>query len=181
MNESRELEPEIDLPHHVAASVESLLALQRRHEDDVRPTQRFIESITRFLSRARAAGGAIGARGLWITANAILAALHRSAPDPPPFEWLNVFASIAALLMTFFILATENRLGVREDRRAQLNLQLALLTETKVAKLIELIEQLRHDDPSLRDRIDPDAIAMTQPADPHAVVNELERHDPRDV
>ena len=113
--------------------------------------------------------------------NTTFAVVYHHAPDPPPFQWLNCIASIAALLMTFFILATENRLGVREDRRAQLNLQLALLTETKVAKLIELIEQLRHDDPTLRDRIDADAIAMTQPADPHAVVSELERHDPREV
>ncbi len=167
------------LSTHVAASVESLIELQRRHEDRLEDDQRLIERATRMLGRPRTAFTIALLAAVWIVLNLALAASHARAPDPPPFSYLSVTASVAALLMTVVILTTENRVKVAEERRAQLDLQLALMTEQKVAKIIELLEQLRHDDPNLRDRIDPEAIAMTQPANPHAVVDALETRDPR--
>jgi hypothetical protein len=45
-----------------------------------------------------------------------------------------------------------------------------MLTERKNAKIIELLEQLRHDHPDIADRIDEDAAAMAQPTDAEAVI-----------
>jgi uncharacterized membrane protein len=57
--------------------------------------------------------------------------------------------------------------------REQLTLDLAILGEQKSAKIIELLEELRRDDPTIRNRVDHDAAAMSAPADPQAVLDAI--------
>ncbi len=65
----------------------------------------------------------------------------------------------------------------REDQlaghREQLTLELAILGKQKSAKIIELLEEMRRDDPSLRNRVDHEAAAMSTPADPQAVLDAI--------
>ena len=82
--------------------------------------------------------------------------------------------SLCALLMTTVILTTENRQSAEADRRATLSLQMTSLTETKVAKLIELIERLRDDSPDIAQRVDPEAREMQSAADPKRVLEVME-------
>jgi uncharacterized membrane protein len=77
--------------------------------------------------------------------------------------------------MATTVLATQNRQRKISDERAQLDLQVNLLSEQKLAKLIALVEELRRDMPNVKNRSDPLAEAMTQAIDPHAVVSAL--HD----
>ena len=57
--------------------------------------------------------------------------------------------------------------------RARHDLQVNLLTEQKVTKLIHLLEELRRDLPIVRDRHDPQATAMQEGADTDEVVSAL--------
>ena len=50
-----------------------------------------------------------------------------------------------------------------------MTLQLAILSEQKLAKIIQLIEESRRDDPLLDNRVDASAEAMAMPADPHSL------------
>ena len=56
--------------------------------------------------------------------------------------------------------------------------QIALLTDRKTAKIIALLEELRQDSPAVRDRHDPEAAALSKATDPHAVTAELEKRTP---
>ena len=58
-----------------------------------------------------------------------------------------------------------------------MTLELAILTEQKVAKLIELVEEFRRDSPEVRDRIDSEAHDMATRADPHAVLGAIKETD----
>jgi uncharacterized membrane protein len=55
-----------------------------------------------------------------------------------------------------------------------LELQVNLVSEQKIAKLISLLEELRRDLPSVRDRVDVVADAMAEAVDPQAVITSLE-------
>ncbi len=55
-----------------------------------------------------------------------------------------------------------------------LALQTGILTEQKVAKSIELLDMLRHDDPDLVERLDPVAEAMAEPVDPASITEALD-------
>jgi uncharacterized membrane protein len=57
--------------------------------------------------------------------------------------------------------------------REQLTLELAILSEQKTAKAIQLLEESRRDNPLIRDRVDHEAEAMAQPADPHSVLEAI--------
>jgi uncharacterized membrane protein len=58
--------------------------------------------------------------------------------DPPPYTWLELTMTLAALLLAASIVSTQRREDRLADRRAQLTLQLAVAAERKSAKIIAL-------------------------------------------
>lgn len=94
---------------------------------------------------------------IWIAINLGLSALGRKPIDEPPFFWLQGVVALAALLMTSLILTTQRRENEIATHREQLTLQLCILSEQKCAKIIQLLEELRHDSPDLRNRVDREA------------------------
>jgi uncharacterized membrane protein len=83
--------------------------------------------------------------------------------------------ALCALLMTTLVLITANRQTRNTEERSHLDLQVNLLSEHKVAKLIALVEELRRDLPMVRNRVDQEADAMQEAVDPHAMLEALER------
>jgi len=136
--------------------------------------QRLIEALTRQLGRPRFYYFVLAFVALWIGGNLAARFFGRMPWDAPPFFWLQGLIGLSALLMTTIVLITQNRQGQTAERRAQLNLQINLLSEQKVTKLISLVEELRRDLPSVQNRHDPEAEAMTEAADPAAVLSALE-------
>jgi len=78
------------------------------------------------------------------------------------------------LLISTAVLIRQERMARLAEQRAHLDLQVNLLTETKVAKVIEMLESLRSDLPNVASRHDPEAQAMQTPASAHAVLSALE-------
>jgi uncharacterized membrane protein len=76
--------------------------------------------------------------------------------------------------MTIVILISQSRRSSEAEQRAQLDLQVNLLAEQKVAKLIALLEELRRDIPIVRNRVDQVAEAMEEPVDAQAVLSALQ-------
>ena len=106
--------------------------------------------------------------------NAAAPLLHLPRWDDPPFAWLQGAVGLGALLMTTVVLITQNRQGKLAERREQLELQMSMLTEQRTAKIIDLLEELRRDMPTVRDRVDLEAEALTRTVDPHEVLATLE-------
>ena len=111
----------------------------------------------------------------WIAINAGLAVGLGSASsvDPPPFFWLQGVVSLLALCTTVLILTTQRRDDEIADRREKLTLELAILSEKKTAKIIELLEALRQDHPEISDRHDHQAGEMAKPTDPQQVLEQM--------
>ncbi len=108
----------------------------------------------------------------WLTLNCVAGALGYHAVDPPPFAWLSGAASLASLYLVVLILTTQRG----DDRLTErLNLELTILSEQKIAKVVALLEELRRDSPHLRDRIDELAHGMAQPADPQSVIDAINK------
>jgi uncharacterized membrane protein len=101
----------------------------------------------------------------------------RTPFDPQPFSLLGNVLSLFALYMTVLILIVQHRSQKLGDHREQLMLQLALLSDQKTAKLIALIEELRRDDPLIRNRPDRHAEEITRTVDPETVLEAIETRD----
>jgi uncharacterized membrane protein len=94
--------------------------------------------------------------------------------DPPPFQWLEMLVSFVALVTTTVVLIAQNRQARFEQQRAHLDLQVNLLTEQKVAKVIHLLEELRRDLPMVKDRHDPQATSMQERTDTARLASALD-------
>ena len=163
-----------DAPDPVAQNIEAIAALHARTEQQVSRHQRAVEAVTAFLGRPLFLYLAQAVVAAWIVVNLFGRRVGIRPFDPPPFSWLQGAVSLGALLLAIVILITQNRQGKVEAQRARLDLQISLLAEQKVAKLIALVEELRRDLPIVQDRRDPEAEAMTESVDPHAVLSALE-------
>ncbi len=159
---------------HIAQNVETIAAMRARSEEGVGVHQRTIERFTGSLGRPRTLYVIVVIVASWTTLNALLPHLGVRAFDPPPFYWLQGLIALGALLMTTMVLTTQNRQTKHIEQRAHLDLQINLLAEQKAAKLIALVEELRRDMPTVRNRVDPVADAMQEAVDPHAVMMAME-------
>lgn len=162
------------LSDHVSQTIDTIAVLHAQTEKGVGFHQRAIESVTAFLGRPLFLTLALLLVFGWIVANVFAHHLGLREIDPPPFSWLQGVVGLGALLLTIVVLITQNRQARIAERRAQLDLQVNLLAEQKIAKLIGLVEELRRDLPTVRDRHDPEAEAMKEAADPQAVLAALE-------
>jgi uncharacterized membrane protein len=165
------------LPAHIEDTVGRIARLHAEHLRESSALQRAIGATTSFIGRPIFVGGVTAAIGVWIAAN--LAAAQFGRPiDPAPFYWLQGGISMLALYATLFILGTQQRDDILASQREQLTLELAILSEQKSAKIIQLLEDLRRDHPDIENRIDAEALTMSFPTDPQVVLDAIKESQP---
>jgi uncharacterized membrane protein len=159
---------------HISDNVDSVVALQRREIETLSPAQRRLEHVGRFVGRPNYLIGLLLIATLWVVFNVTAPYLGLRPFDQPPFAWLDLLLTFVALVTTTVVLVGQNRQTKVEQRRAHLDLQVNLLTEQKVSKLIHLLEELRRDLPMVKDRHDAQANALQERADTGKVLSAIE-------
>lgn len=162
------------LPELISQNIEAIVALHTNAERNLSRHQRWVETATHFFSRPAFLYLIVVIVLLWTLPNAEPKQWNLPQFDPPPFGELGFAMSFGSLLVTVGVLIQQGRQEKLTEQRTQLSLQLSLLTEQKIAKLIALVEELRRDLPSVQDRIDPEAEVMQQATDPQQVLEVLE-------
>jgi uncharacterized membrane protein len=79
--------------------------------------------------------------GLWILMNEGLVPEVRIF-DPFPFNLLTMVVSLEAILLTSFVLITQNRMGRQADKRDHLDLQVNLLAEQEITKVLQMLDKI---------------------------------------
>lgn len=166
--------PIAPLPGKISQNIEAIVALHTSAERNVPRHQRMVEAATTFLGRPAFLYISLIMVAGWLLLNVLLHQWGLPQFDSAPFDLLQLVLGIIALPMTIAILIKQERQEKLAEQRAQLSLQLNLLTEQKIAKLIALVEELRADIPDVKDRYDPEVEEMQQAADPQVVMNVLE-------
>jgi len=166
--------PEL-LSGHIADNIESIAAFQLREQQKLGDSQRRLGSVGDIVGRPGYLLSMLLLIVLWIAANGLGPRLGWSSPlDPPPFAWLQGLLTLIGVVTTTVVLIAQNRHARLDSQRGHLGLQLSLLTEQKVTKLIHLLEELRHDLPMVEDRHDSEAVALQQHTDTAQVLSALE-------
>lgn len=161
------------LSEHIDHNIESMAEVQRRERSATGPSQRLVEKLSLFIARPAYLFGLILFVIGWVAAN--LTRPYGVEPfDPAPFEMLDGLLTFCALVTTTIVLIAQNRQAKLEQQHRHLDLQVGLLTEQKVTKLIHLVEELRHDMPMVKDREDRQATVLQEPADAAAVISAIE-------
>ncbi len=169
MNEDRPI-----LPAHIEDTVRSIAELNAEHDRRASLYQRAIARLINQLGQPSAVAVIATIMVLWISVNVTIAHMHSRPFDPAPFAYLQGLFTASALLMTVLILTSQRHENRLAESRAQLTLELAMVSEQKIAKLIELIEHQRRDNPQIVNRVDDVAAAMAKPADPQAIFEAIQ-------
>lgn len=161
------------LPAHIEDTVQAIARLHAEHYEQATPLQKLVDRLTARAGRPEFVAVVTVAVIGWMVLNSTLMILGRHPWDEPPFFWMQGMVGLSALYMTLLILATQRREDQLASHREQLTLELGILSEQKSAKMIALLEELRRDQPDVPDRIDREAVAMSEPADPQAVLDAI--------
>ncbi len=158
----------------ISDTVEAIVSLHSKVEGNVSTHQRLIERWTAWVGRPFFFYFILILSIVWIVGNTLGLMTHGRVFDAPPFPWLQGFASVGSFLVAITVLIVQNRQARLSERRGQIDLQINLLSEAKITKLISLLEELRRDIPSVQNRHDPEAERMQESTDPHAIAAALE-------
>lgn len=158
----------------VSQNIETVLEFYAREEQKLSRSQRNIERVSGFIGRAAFLGVILLFVSIWIIGNALMPSFGMVSPDPPPYSWLQGMVSLGGLLTATVVLTKQNRLDKLAEQRAHLDLHVTLLTEQKVTKLINLIEELRRDLPNVHNRHDAEAVELQKSMNPDLVLAALD-------
>jgi uncharacterized membrane protein len=110
----------------------------RRHYDDESRTATIQDRMARAITNFAGSFGFIYLHlalvGFWVAAN--LGWVPGIRPWDESFVMLAMIASVEAIFLSTFVLITQNRMADESDRRAELDLQVNLLAEHEVTRLI---------------------------------------------
>ena len=120
----------------------SALADMRAAEDRrMTPVDRSVERLIRFAGSMTCVGIHGGVITAWVAWNlGLVRGTH--VFDPPPFELLVAIVGIEAIFLSLLILNSQGRARVLAERRAELHLQIGLLTEHELTRAVHLLDAM---------------------------------------
>jgi len=157
----------------VLKNIQSLFAIRHERERQRSTQQRLADIVTKFVGNMKFVYLLAILVAAWIVVNlGWLPDVPRF--DPYPFPLLSTIASLVAIFLSAFILASQNRMAELADQRAELNVQVSLLAEHEVTQLIHLVEAI-----SIRvgaqGGADPKLDEFKQNVDPLALIEEIDK------
>src|ERR687891_362644 len=152
------------------------LQLRRQREEKVATVEeRLAEAITRFTGSMRFVYLHLAVFGFWMVAN--LGWIPGVPAWDPSFVVLAMVASVEAIFLSTFVLISQNRMAAAADKRADLDLQISLLAEHEVTRLVTLVSGVA-DRMGVKTEADTDLEEITRDVAPEAVLDELEATEP---
>jgi uncharacterized membrane protein len=117
--------------------------------------------------------------GLWIMLNiGLIHVPHITEFDPYPFGLLTMIVSLEAIFLSTFVLVSQNRLSEASEKRAELDLQVNLLSEQKASKVLEMLDQMTKQLDAMSDQFnfkhDPEVEALKGSPEPQEVLQVID-------
>ena len=162
-----------NLPSSAKENLEVLSQFKDREEEEISGLQLAIERVSRFFGSPAFFAFAVAFIVMWIAVNMWGRTHGWRHFDSPPFFWLQGLVSCNALLLTVAVLIRQNRMAQVAEHRAHLDLQINMLTEQKVTKLLQILDAPRRDSAAPHEARDDEVHEMTKPADTHALMHAI--------
>jgi uncharacterized membrane protein len=160
-------------PEHVESVVRSIADIHARQGESATRGQKALNRAAAWVGRPMFFAGIVLTIGVWTAANLALSMWGFSVLDRPPFAWLQGAMGLLSLCLVILLVGAQRHEDQMIRNRDLLELELAMVSEQKMAKVIQLLEELRRDMPHVHDRVDEQADAMTQTSDYGRVLDTL--------
>jgi uncharacterized membrane protein len=153
----------------IERNIEALLERQRREESARTLQQRIADGVTRFTGSMAFIHAHLLMVAAWTLVNVGWTPLR---PFDPTFVLLATVASVEAIFLSSFVLLTQNRMQAQAERRADLSLQISLLTEHELTRLMKLVSQISTRHPAVD--TDPELQELQRDVVPEEVLDVIE-------
>ncbi len=157
----------------VERNIQALLARREAEEKERSLQDRIADVVTRFTGSMLFVYLHLLGFGLWILINLGWLPIE---PFDPSFTVLAMAASVEAIFLSTFVLITQNRMAELANQRADLDLQVSLLAEHEVTRLITLVRGIA-EHLGLEHAQDPELSELAQDVAPEKVLDEMERNE----
>ena len=165
-------------PDSLNSSLRRNIEALRRRKSEERETasleERVAETITRFTGSMRFVILHALIYGFWLLANADL--IPGVEPWDPTYVILAMIASVEAIFLSTFILISQNRMAAVADRRAELDLQVSLLAEQEITKLVQMVSDISSR-MGMEQYAQPEVEEMKRGVAPEAVLDAIEESE----
>jgi|tagenome__1003787_1003787.scaffolds.fasta_scaffold20179406_1 uncharacterized membrane protein len=157
-------------------NIRALQLRRDRERAEAIAEERIADAITRFTGSLRFVYLHLALFGFWIVAN--LGWVPGVPRWDPSFVVLAMIASVEAIFLSTFVLISQNRMAAAADKRADLDLQISLLAEHEVTKLVTLVSGIA-DKMGVRAVAEAELDEIRHDVAPEAVLDEIEAAEPR--
>ncbi|WP_260590750.1 DUF1003 domain-containing protein [Variovorax sp. DXTD-1] len=153
----------------------NIAALVRRRQQKKISTglqDRIADAITRFAGSMKFVYLHLLIYGGWIVVNLGWVPMVRAFD--PTFVVLAMVASVEAIFISTFVMISQNRMAALADQRADLDLQISLLGEHEITKIMTLVTEIakRMDIPAAHD---PELDELQENVSPERVLDRIEQ------
>lgn len=161
--------PATDLAGVVERNITALLARSEQEDAERALRDKLADRVTAFTGSLRFVVLHLVVFGCWVLVNAGLTPVPRWDRS---FVILATVASVEAIFLSTFVLISQNRMQAKADARAELDLQVSLLSEHEVTRLIALVQAVarRLDVPEAED---PELAELARDVAPERVLDEI--------
>ena len=161
------------MSHVVHRNIEALAEHRRQEEARKSFSDRVAGLITAFAGSMTFVIFHAVIFGGWIVINARVLPVVKPW-DPFPFVMLAMIASVEAIFLSTFVLINQNRMQRLADRRAELDVQIGLLTEHELTRAIQMLDGISHRLHAPRPP-ETELQEIKQDVHPEKVIQEIER------
>ena len=110
---------------------------------------------------------------LWVVVNSgHLKAVQIHPFDPFPYGLLTMLVSLEAIFLSTFVLVSQNRISEQSERQTELALQISLVTEHEVTRVLQMLDAIQ-DKLGIHNDTDSELAQLEQDTRPEDVLEEI--------
>jgi uncharacterized membrane protein len=156
----------------VERNIQALLSRAKKEGKTKTTEEKIADTITRFTGSMAFVYIHLSLFLLWIIFNLGWLGLK---PFDPSFVILAMFASVEAIFLSTFVLISQNRMAAQADKRADLDLQVSLLAEHEITRMITLVKAIAAK-MDIEASQDPEIAELEKDVQPEKVLDTMEKN-----
>lgn len=126
----------------IEKNIRTIIHLRTKAASERNLQNRIADAITSFSGRMIFAYIHIVWFAIWIMLNT--GWLGVPIFDPFPYGLLTMIVSLEAIFLSTFVLISQNRMSEETERHSDLNLQIGLLTEHELTRVLQMLDAIQH-------------------------------------
>lgn len=176
MSESEHHKKIVDQTTHkasLAAQLPKLKSLKARSNLNRTAIEKIADNFVEFSGSAKFLLFNLVVFVIWIIINVELLPLFR-AYDPYPFIFLTTFVSLEAIILSIFVLISQNRQTQIDDLREEIEIQMSHHMQEQNRKILQMLEEVQQHF-KITPKPDPELTRALETEDPQKIAEELRK------